>query len=47
METVAESGTEERNPRVSTRILSLGIENVRVDAGRDGRTYLARPDSKT
>ena len=36
---------EEKNPRVSTRF-SLGLGNERVDAGRDGRTCLARPNSQ-
>ena len=31
--------------RVSTR-LSLGVKNERTDAGRDGRTCLARPNSQ-
>ena len=42
---IAESGKKERNPWVSTRF-SLGVENDRGDAGRDGRTCLARPNSQ-
>ena len=40
---VAESGREERNPRVSTRF-RLGVENKRADAGQNGPTRLARPN---
>ena len=32
-------------PRVSTRF-SLSVENDQVDAGRDGRTHLATPNSQ-
>ena len=32
-------------PQVSTRF-SLGVENEQADAGRDGRTRLARPNSQ-
>ena len=32
-------------PRVNTR-LRLSVENEQADAGRDGRTCLARPDSQ-
>ena len=34
MDAIAESGRKERSPRVSTR-LSLGVENVQADVGRD------------
>ena len=40
METAAERG---EIPRVSAR-LSLSVKDERADTGRDGRTYLARPD---
>ena len=40
-----EEEEEKKNPRVSTKF-SLGLENERVDAGRDGRTCLARPNSQ-
>ena len=36
------SGGKERNPRVKTRF-SLSVENKGADAGRDGRTYFAKP----
>ena len=42
VDAVAESG---RNPVVSKR-RSLGVENERVNAGRDDRTCLARPNSQ-
>ena len=45
MDVVAESGKNERSPRVSTRS-SLGVESGRPDAGSDGLTCLARPDSQ-
>ena len=34
-----------RNPKVSTRF-SLSMENEQADAGRDGQTRLARPNSQ-
>ena len=43
MNTVAEIGREERNPRASTRF-NLGVENEKADAGRDIPTCLARPN---
>ena len=45
MDAVAESGREERNPRVSTTF-GLGVENERADAGRDDQTYATRANSQ-
>ena len=42
MDTVSESGMQEKISRIGPRF-SLGKENDRVDAGRDGRTCLASP----
>ena len=43
MDAVAEMG---RNPvTISTRF-SLSVKNEQADAGRDGRTRLARPNSQ-
>ena len=42
MDATAEIG---RIPCVSTRF-SLSVENEQADAGRDGRTRLARPNSQ-
>ena len=41
---VTEGRKKEMSPRrVSTRF-NLGVENERVDAGRDGQTCIARPN---
>ena len=46
MDTIAGSGRKAKNPQVSTyNRLGLSVENKRVDAGRDGRTWVARPNS--
>ena len=45
MGAVVENGRKERNPRVSTGF-NLGMENELADAGRDGRTCDARPNSQ-
>ena len=47
MDAVAESGNREKRPRVYnilTGIINTGVENERADAGRDNRTFLARPN---
>ena len=44
MDVVTDSGREER-PQVSTRF-SLGMEDKRTDAARDGRTLLVRSNSQ-
>ena len=40
---VAESGRKERGPCITT-IFTLGVENEQVDAGRDVRTWLVKPN---
>ena len=35
-----------RNPASKHQILSLSVENEQTDAGRDGQTCLARPNSQ-
>ena len=45
MDAVAESGNKERNLRVTLRF-SLSVENGSTDAGPDGRTCLAGPNSQ-
>ena len=42
--TNASSGSH--SPAPETEIVSRGVQNGRVDAGRDGRTFLARPNSQ-
>ena len=47
MDAVAESGNMEKRPRVYTILMDIsntGVENERADAGRDNRTFLARPN---
>ena len=42
---IADSGRKERRPYLSTRF-TRGVENEEADAGRDGRTCIAEPNSQ-